>query len=194
MNKYDLIAEGWIAHQKKAFTTLPVQEFSSILTPSAWILDIGCGSGEPNATYLTQQGHHITGIDTSAVLIAHAQSLTLDNSTFLHCDFFDYAPEQLFQGIIAYDSLFHFPLSRQVEIYPRLSSWLDQGGYVLFSHGAIHGELNSDMFGETFYYSSLSLEDLKIHLRKSNLEIVKIWEDYKEQHIEKDLIILARKY
>src|SRR4051812_44410349 len=37
------------------------------LQPGSRVLDVGCGTGIPTARRLTDAGHHVTGIDISAV-------------------------------------------------------------------------------------------------------------------------------
>jgi SAM-dependent methyltransferase len=46
-----------------------LDRFSALLSQGASILDIGCGSGEPNARYLIDQGFAVDGVDTSPTLI-----------------------------------------------------------------------------------------------------------------------------
>src|ERR1700722_9854738 len=47
-----------------------LDRFSTLLSQEASILDIGCGSGEPIARYLIDQGFAVDGVDTSPTLIS----------------------------------------------------------------------------------------------------------------------------
>ena len=191
---YNKIAEQWVNYGKKnAFVIQPIIEFVNKLPPKAKVLDIGCGTGYPIAQYLANRSFQVTGIDFSEHLLAQATQLHLPNAAFFHCDFFDYQPSQKFDGIIAFDSFFHFPKHKQVEIYQRVSDWMQDGGYLLFTHGREEGEIYGQMFGETFYYSSLSLVELKQVLHKADLEIEVLIENYIEKNNQRDLIVVARK-
>ena len=47
-----------------------LDRFMHLAGPAADLLDIGCGSGEPIARYLIEQGHRVTGVDASLPLLA----------------------------------------------------------------------------------------------------------------------------
>ncbi len=47
-----------------------IERFADLLAPSASVLDVGCGSGMPIARYLADQGHPVTGVDSSPEMIA----------------------------------------------------------------------------------------------------------------------------
>jgi 2-polyprenyl-3-methyl-5-hydroxy-6-metoxy-1,4-benzoquinol methylase len=46
----------------------------------AEVLDIGCGTGQPLAQWLVQQGLRVTGVDSSAAMLAHARRLQPDQN------------------------------------------------------------------------------------------------------------------
>ena len=50
-----------------------LDHFLSFISLQSNILDLGCGSGKPIADYLIQNGHVITGIDSSNTMIAMVQ-------------------------------------------------------------------------------------------------------------------------
>lgn len=49
-----------------------LNHFLSLIPEYAQILDLGCGSGKPVAAYLIEQGHAVTGVDSSEVMIEMA--------------------------------------------------------------------------------------------------------------------------
>ena len=85
-------------------------DFSKKLKPGAKVLDIGCGTGKPVALFLAEKGHHVTGIDLSEKMIELAQNNDILNAKFHYSDFFDFETSETFDGILAWDSFFHFPL------------------------------------------------------------------------------------
>jgi SAM-dependent methyltransferase len=50
-----------------------LDRFRDLLSASASILDLGCGSGEPIGRYFIEHGCHLTGIDSSPPLIELCQ-------------------------------------------------------------------------------------------------------------------------
>jgi trans-aconitate methyltransferase len=51
-----------------------IDRFGHLLQPVATILDIGCGSGIPIASYIVGRGHAVTGVDGSPEMIALSRS------------------------------------------------------------------------------------------------------------------------
>jgi cyclopropane fatty-acyl-phospholipid synthase-like methyltransferase len=196
---YNAIADQWEEARVKAIVSKVIVEFSEKLKINDKILDIGCGTGEPISKYLSDCGFNITGIDISEKLIQKAIAKTIKNSTFLLSDFFDFDPKEKFDGIIAYDSFFHFPKDKQSRIYSRVSSWMNEGAYLLFTHGHKESEITGEMFNQTFYYSCLDTERVHQLLIESGFSILSSIEKFEEldtnqnKMIERDLVILAQK-
>ena len=68
--KYDLIAAGFAEmrdsfHMEQKYIDLFLKE----LPPTSHILDIGCGSGYPIASYLIKNDIDVTGVDSSRELL-----------------------------------------------------------------------------------------------------------------------------
>ena len=193
-DSYNKIITQWSENRNKSLLNKCVVDFAAKIKPNGKVLDIGCGTGYPITKYLSEQGFHVTGIDISENMIEEALRLGLPNSEFYLCDFFDYQPTRKFDGVIAFDSFFHFPKLRQTEIYRRVSDWMNIGAYLLFTHGKYDSELESKMYGEVFYYSSLNIDDVYRLLSESGFTIEMIIEDYKEVTSgERDLLVLAKK-
>jgi cyclopropane fatty-acyl-phospholipid synthase-like methyltransferase len=190
---YNKIAYEWAASRDQSFLSKLVATFSSRIKPGGKVLDIGCGTGYPIATYLSSCGFTITGIDSSENLLQKAIDRNIPNATFHLVDFFDFEPTEKYDGIIAFDSFFHFPKEKQSEIYQKVSTWMNEGAFLLFTHGAEEGEKEGDMFGETFYYSSLNKHDVRKLLLEAGFKIEWSLDNYTERDLDRDLVILARK-
>lgn len=190
---YNKIAEQWAGSRDHSFLSQLVVNFASGIIPQGKILDIGCGTGYPITSYLSECGFTITGIDFSEKLLQKALDRHIPNTTFHLCDFFDFNPTEKFDGIIAFDSFFHFPKEKQTGIYATVSNWMNEGAYLLFTHGKREGEITGDMFGETFYYSCLDNEEIRRLLLQSGLEIVYDREIYQEKGMDRDWVVLASK-
>ena len=190
---YNKIAEKWAEERDKSFPGKLVMDFSSKIKPNGKILDIGCGTGYPIAKYFSDNGFSVTGIDISENMLQKAIEQNMKNAKFYLCDFFEYKPIEKQDGIIAFDSFFHFPKERQNEIFAKVSDWINTGGYLLFTHGNEDSEIEGNMFGEVFYYSALDTKEVHKLLLESGFKIELSIEKYKEENIERDLVILAKK-
>jgi len=192
-DSYNKIARQWAESRDTSFVSRLVKEFAGKVKPNGKILDIGCGNGYPLASYLAENDFTVTGIDISEKMLEIALSRNIKNAKFLISDFFDFRIADKFDGILAWDSFFHFPKDKQGTIYPRVAELLNPGGYLLFTHGNEEGEINDEMMGEQFYYSYLSKERVLQLLKESGFEIQSVYEDFKERDASKALIILAKK-
>jgi hypothetical protein len=117
----------------------------------------------------------------------------IENAKYYLYDFFEYNPIEKYDGIIAFDSFFHFPKEKQYKIYEKISDWINRDGYLLFTHGKKEGEIKGKMFEETFYYSALDKEDVHKLLIRNGFEIELSIENYKEENMDRDLVIIAKK-
>ena len=135
----------------------------------------------------------MTGIDISEKMIEKAKSLNLRNADFLVEDILTFHSTEKYDGIIAFDSIWHIPQEQQREVYRIVANLIEDGGYLLFTHGKKEGSVSGKMFGEEFYYSALDVEEVHHLLRDLNFEILISIEDYQEETTgSRDLLIVAR--
>ncbi|MCI9846922.1 class I SAM-dependent DNA methyltransferase [Flavobacterium pectinovorum] len=192
-NSYNKIIDNWIKARNSAIVNKPVVDFADYINSEGTILDIGCGTGLPIAKYLSDRNFSITGIDQSAKMIKTAKSVGIKNSVFSTCDFFDFESDEKFNGIIAWDSLFHFPKERQEEIYSKVYRLLAPEGYFLFTHGKEEDEHFGSMFGVQFYYSCLSKNFVLDLMKKIGFDIIYSIENFIEEKDERDWVVLVKK-
>ncbi|MEL1252445.1 class I SAM-dependent methyltransferase [Flavobacterium sp. DGU38] len=192
-SSYNKIIDNWIKARNSAIVNKPVIDFADYINSKGTIFDIGCGTGLPIAKYLSDCDFSITGIDQSVKMIETAKSAGIQNSVFQTCDFFDFETDQKFNGIIAWDSLFHFPKERQSEIYSKVYHLLAPGDYFLFTHGKEEDEHTDSMFGEQFYYSCLSKDYVLDLMKELGFEIIYSVENFVEEKDQRDWVVLARK-
>jgi cyclopropane fatty-acyl-phospholipid synthase-like methyltransferase len=190
---YNLIANKWSSDRHTSFVSQLVIDFAEMVVPEGHILDIGCGTGHPIDTYLIEQGFKVTGIDFTENLLQMAIDRQLPNTSFILCDFFDYNPDEKYDGIIAFDSFFHFPKEKQHTIYSRISQWMLPGAPLLFTHGAKEGEITDSMYGEKFYYSCLDTSAVHTLLKEAGFDVIRTLEYYVERDMDRDLVVFARK-
>ena len=188
-NSYNKIASQWNEDRNKTKLHKYVLEFESHLKRNAYVLDLGCGTGYPNITYLNKKGHFVYGIDISEEMIKYAIDLKLDNTNFELINFLDFNHDKKFDGILAFDSLFHLPLDKHVEAFKKISNLINAGGYFGKEKVTVKGQ----MYSEQFYYSTLNSDETIKLLIQEGFEIVESIIDYKDEFGHRELIVIARK-
>lgn len=158
---YDRRSSDWIADRGRALTDADqtwLDRFTSHLSPGDAVLDVGCGSGRPMAATLLERGFRVTGIDSSANLIAHAAS-DLPEGRFLQADMRTLDLGETFAGILAWHSLFHLSPADQRLALPRLLAQASPRAVILLSSGPRQGHVVGAWRGEPLYHASLDPED-----------------------------------
>ena len=128
--------------------------FCALLPPHGTVLDLGCGSGQPWATTLAAAGHAITGVDTAPALIDLCRA-ALPGATWHTGDMRTLALRRRFDGILAWDSLFHLTPTAQRAIMPVFAAHARPGAALLFTSGPAAGEALGSYAGEPLYHASL---------------------------------------
>ncbi|MDQ6472888.1 class I SAM-dependent methyltransferase [Flavobacterium sp. LHD-80] len=191
---YNKIVIEWAKIRNNTVVNKPIIDFSEKIQPNGSILDIGCGTGNPIAKYFSENNRSVIGIDFSEKMIEVAKSQEIKNAEFIVSDFFDFKTDKKFDGIIAWDSLFHFPKERQQEIYAIIYNLLLPGGYFLFTHGKEKDDEHTDkMFGEPFYYSCLSRNNVLQIMTDLGFELVYEIENFVEENTQRDWVVLVQK-
>ncbi len=109
-------------------------ELSSLLTPRAPVLDLGCGCGVP-ATQILAENFAVTGVDFSSVQIERARKLVPD-AQFICADMatVDF-PRESFAAIVSFYAIIHLPLAEQPDLFANFRRWLRPGGYLMLILG-----------------------------------------------------------
>lgn len=167
--KYDKIAHTW--QQQHLDSNYGVEALNRALqfcpqTPlQGQALDVGCGAGGRLIQRLQQHHFHVSGIDVSETMIALARKNHPEFS-FWHQDICHWHPPQHFDFILAWDSLFHLPLAQQQPVLEKLCRHLKPGGVLLYTFGHDTGEHTDQWHEDTFYYSSIGIQNnLKVLLK-----------------------------
>jgi 2-polyprenyl-3-methyl-5-hydroxy-6-metoxy-1,4-benzoquinol methylase len=191
---YNKIAKEWHEFRFKSKPNQVIVDLAQLIKPRGAILDVGCGTGYPNAHYLASQGFQVTGIDFAENMIAIAQSLNISNANFEVKNILKFHSPQRFDAVVAFDSLFHLELRDQLLALTTIATHLQLNGYFLMTHGKRHGETTGSMFGEPFYYSSLDAAMYLSHLKKLGFTIIQSFEDYQEITTGiRDFLLIAKK-
>ncbi|MFW1811558.1 class I SAM-dependent methyltransferase [Acinetobacter ursingii] len=145
------------------------------LLPStgASVLDLGCGSGQPIAAYLIENGCQVTGGDRSEVMLEMARE-SFPEQTWINVDMRHFRFDQQFDGILAWDSFFHLTPDDQRAMFAQFSAHAKRGAALMFTSGPSHGEAIGEMFGEPLYHASLDAEEYRALLAQYGFDVVKM--------------------
>lgn len=191
---YDLISDDWQKFRSSTGINKCIVDFVDFIPRNGKVLDIGCGTGYPIAQYLVEHGFCVTGLDISQKMIDKANKSNLKNATFIKKDILEFSSDFLFDGVIAFDSIWHIAKEKQPDVYRKISSLMNYGAHLIFTHGNHDSETIGTMFNQKFYYSALNIDELKTVFSEAGLKVISLTENYKEPSTgERDLLVIARK-
>ncbi len=180
---YDLIAEEFAKMRDSFYMEKKyIDRFLQMLSTSASILDLGCGSGYPIASYIISKGYLVTGIDSSKKLLAIAEK----NCPSMQCILGDMRSIELidrFDGIIEWWALFHIPKETHETMIKRFASWLKPGGILQFTTGdSVYEDSSKDMLNQELWFYSLAPEEYEKYLKQNGFNIL-LCENDQPQHL-----------
>lgn len=155
----NLFKRGWL------------DRFRAVAGAGASILDIGCGSGEPIASYFIEAGHDITGIDSSGTMIAMCRE-RFPAQSWMVADMRRLDLGRRFHGIVAWDSFFHLIQDEQRAMFAVFAAHVTDGGALMFTSGPCAGEALGSYQGEPLYHASLDPEEYRRLLATHGFDIV----------------------
>jgi SAM-dependent methyltransferase len=169
---YESNAENWDRERgKKLIEKAWIDRFVGLLAPGATVLDVGCGSGDPIATYLVGQGHAVTGVDASPAMVALC-ARRFPAHTWITADMRTMDLGLTFAGLLAWDSLFHLTPDDQERMFAVFARHAATGTALMFTSGPRHGEAISSWRGEDLYHASLAPEAYRARLDAAGFDVV----------------------
>lgn len=175
--RYDRIASAYAKNRSTTIGLDYLEKFLILLESTKGnrstvsILDIGCGTGLPLTKQLVLSGAKVTGVDVSFEMLEKAK-VNVPEASFIEGDILTIRFNETYDGILAWDSLFHLPLDQQKQAIRKIASLLNPKGVLLFTAGGNAGELRSTMFDTEFYYSSLSSKEYESILSEENCRLI----------------------
>lgn len=136
-NGYDAAAAEFMRHREQSSVgTATVRIWARALPKNGTVLDLGCGSGVPISTVLSEEGFAVYGIDASESLIAafrrHLPHAQIACEAIEDSRFFD----RTFDGVIAIGVMFLLPGKVQRDLIFKAAAALNPGGRFLFTSPA----------------------------------------------------------
>jgi len=163
---YDAIAGAWSEQRRSRGQDGRERSFFgpflTRLPAAARVLDLGCGSGVPIMSTLIERGFSVTGVDFSFEQLSRARARFPEADLRLaDLAAVDFAPAS-FQGVVAYDSIWHVPREEHAALLSRLASWLAPDGVALLTLGVTEGtehELLTQLEGRTHLLQRMAGSD-----------------------------------
>ncbi len=182
---YNRIAEWWTDTQMKKpeYGMEYIQKAMGYARKKSKFLDIGCGGTGRVIDEALKNDFEISGIDVSSEMIKLAKAKH-PNVNFINGDFIEWETKDYFDLIIAWDSIFHAPLSLQKEVTMKMCSLLNPGGVLLFTGGSYTGEASGKMEGVLFEYGTIGYRGYLDIIEEMKCKIILMEEDqYPAGHI-----------
>lgn len=170
---YERHAHRWDARRSPtAELELPwLTRFAALLPPGAAVLDIGCGTGRPLAAWLIEQGHAITGVDSSPAMLALCRE-RMPAQRWLQADMRTLQLGDTFRGLLAWDSFFHLTADDQRQMFAVFRAHARPGTVLMFTSGPAHGEAIGEFEGEPLHHASLSPDEYRSLLAEAGFEVL----------------------
>jgi SAM-dependent methyltransferase len=143
----------------------------AMTVPGDWVLDLGCGAGEPIAAHVVSAGRRVHGLDFAVPMIALARA-RMPDQVWSVGDMRELSLKRTFAAIIGWDSFFHLTPAAQGALIPRLSQHLITGGALLLTVGPQAGELLGEVGGEPVYHASLDPKDYAARLAAVGIAVI----------------------
>ncbi len=129
--------------------------FGDALPRGGRVLDLGCGAGEPIASWLIAEGFRLTGVDFAEPMLEIARSRWPEGD-WRQGDMRALSLSETYDGIVAWDSFFHLTQDEQRAALPRFAALINQGGSLLVTVGHDAGEVTGQVGADEVFHASLS--------------------------------------
>lgn len=135
-----------------------LERFLSFIPTEGRVLDLGCGSGDPIARYIIDQGYKLTGADASTAMLNLAIE-KFPGGDWRQVDMRALDLPERFDGILGWDSFFHLTRAEQRSALPKFAAHLAPSGVLMLTVGPEDGEVTGRVGEDTVYHASLSTEE-----------------------------------
>ena len=169
---YERHATAWDEARRNSFAERGwIDRFLAQVRPGGSVLDLGCGSGRPIAGHLIEAGLRITGIDVAPSLIALCAGRFPDHDWQV-ADMTKLALGRRFDGILAWDSVFHLTAERQRGMFAIFAAHAAPGAALLFTSGPAAGEAIGTLHGQPLYHASLAPDEYRALLAEHGFAVI----------------------
>jgi cyclopropane fatty-acyl-phospholipid synthase-like methyltransferase len=119
---------------------------------------------------MAERGLRVTGVDSSPTLISSCRERLLDHE-WLVVDMRSLQLSLRFDGVIAWDSLFHLKPDDQRRMFKVFARHAKPSTVLMFNSGPAHGEAVGEYRGDPLYHASLSPDEYTSLLDSIGFEV-----------------------
>ena len=173
---YDDIADQWdgvranFGPKEAAYLGLLLQD-----TPTgSGVLDLGCGTGLPNAQHVVSREHCVVGVDSSSALLALEKRYVHDGE-WVEADLAAVDFEEWFAAVVCWDVLFHIERKFHGSFLEKIHRWLLPGGRRMLSSGGSDFDLpgfTDAMFGHEVFYDVYLIDQMVALVKEIGFAVV----------------------
>lgn len=145
--------------------------FLKHVPPWGNVLDLGCGSGQPMARYLIEQGRRVTGVDAAPDLIALCRE-RFASQEWVVADMRDLDLGRTFDGVLVWHSAIHLTPDAHRGMFAVYRRHVRPGGVLMFTSAPEGGEWVGEWRGEPLYHGGLSSKACEAALDAAGFEVL----------------------
>ncbi|MDF0600057.1 methyltransferase domain-containing protein [Psychromarinibacter sp. C21-152] len=173
---YDRVARGYDASRNRTLFERRWLDRMLNFAPGRRVLDLGCGSGRPIATYLADRRCRITGVDGAPSMIALFRQ-NVPGAKAVRADMRGLDLEERFDAILTWDSFFHLSPGDQRAMFPVFAAHAGPRAVLMITTGHVAAEPIGRVEGEPVYHASLAPQDYADLMSAHGFEVL----DYRPQ-------------
>lgn len=152
--------------------TASIEWLLAELAKPARILDVGCSTGRPVCTTLSEAGHSVLGIDVSRVMISAARERA-PKAKFQQVDYREFESRpNVYDAITVYFSLILDLTQEEIrDSFRKFYDWLKPGGLFVFATVPVAGNKPEiKWMGRPIVVSSFAAEDVVAAVKRRGLK------------------------
>lgn len=172
LGTYQRVGPQWAAGRSRSLFERAWLERFLRAASGPRVLDLGCGSGQPIAAWLFEQGCEVTGVDGAASMCALFAE-NLPDAAIHQADMRYLSLDRRFDAILAWNSFFHLSGADQRAMFAVFEAHAAPGASLMFTSGPHAGEAIGLVAGAPVYHASLAAEDYRSLLARHGFDVLK---------------------
>ncbi|KMW57885.1 Methyltransferase [Candidatus Rhodobacter oscarellae] len=170
LSTYDRVAADFDKQRGKSlFERAWLDRMLAIAPPPRRVLDLGCGSGRPIASYLMDRRAQVTGVDGAAAMVA-LFTQNVPGAEAIQDDMRTLALGRRFDAVLAWNSFFHLCAEDQRGMFAVFAAHTTPGAALMFTAGHKEGEVMGHAAGQPVFHASLDPEEYRALLDAHGFE------------------------
>ncbi len=157
---YERVGPAWAAERSRTLFERPWLERMLAAAPGPRVLDLGCGTGTPIATWLDAQGAEVTGVDGAASMIAGFRT-SLPHRPSHQADMRHLSLGRRFDAILGWNSFFHLCPADQRRMFAVFAAHAAPRAIVMLTTGPSASERIGRVVDAPVYHASLAPDDYR---------------------------------